>query len=224
MMKDEKYVTSEGFKARVATIEDVRESFEETYSGKAICILWSDGSDSMIHDNGYTLEECEKAYSNGGIFFFDENLFQMVKKLPLKILIIEDNDYKFENIAHTVEKLCSCVIDRAESRNSGLSKIRDSYLKNEPYNILFCDNYLPIYDHGQEIMPRAAEIIQYIRHRGYHLPICLCSSESIEGINANYYLHYDSSVYLGGQVIEILTEIVGEMQLPNKNNGGRTNV
>lgn len=80
MKETERHVISEGFKARIATIEDVRRSFEDNYSGAGICILLDDESDSLIHENWYTLEQCEKL-ANGCLFFFDENLIDTEEKV-----------------------------------------------------------------------------------------------------------------------------------------------
>ena len=53
-----------------ATIEDIRASFEPTYDGPDICIVY-DGADFLVHENGYTLKQCEELYVKHALFNFD---------------------------------------------------------------------------------------------------------------------------------------------------------
>lgn len=141
----------------------------------------------------------------------------------MRILMIEDNNIKFVHIARIINQFYECTIERAKSRNSGLCKIRDSNLNKDYYKLLICDNYLPVREHELDIKPRAAEIINYVKHRGYNLLICLCSSEKVDDIQADYYLHYDVAVDLDNRVREVFDDVLQE-EAPNNKNGGRTHV
>ena len=53
-----------------AEIEDIRASFEPDYDGPDICAVDGD-ADFLIHENGYTLKQCEDLYQKGALFNFD---------------------------------------------------------------------------------------------------------------------------------------------------------
>ena len=65
----------------------------------------------------------------------------------MKILVIEDDNNKFSKIFNTLNGILNeCEIIRTKSRNSGLFKIFESIKTNERFDLIICDNYLPLLD------------------------------------------------------------------------------
>lgn len=119
----------------------------------------------------------------------------------MKILVIEDGNNKFNRIFNTLNGISNdCEIIRTKSRNSGLFKIFESIKTNERFDLIICDNYLPLLDDEIDIYPFANEIIELIRNKDETTPICVISSEEIEDCDCDYYIKYypyiDLDIYL----------------------------
>ena len=114
----------------------------------------------------------------------------------MKIMIIEDEDYKYNTVIEVLNKLIDKpIIIIAKSRNSGLRMIKEYYQNNNYFNLIICDNYMPLFDNDNRIIPCASDIINYIkRFISKEISICVFSSEEIDLCNYDYYIKYDRSI------------------------------
>jgi hypothetical protein len=131
----------------------------------------------------------------------------------MKILVIDDNEFKFDNIKKILEKVdVEPEITWAKSRNSGLISILQHNVQDNdlaPFDMLICDNYLPIYDDDWETKPFGQDIVEEVRERFglTDLPIVMCSSEPLEEFDYNYSIIYNSSVYMDPMFKEVIDDI-----------------
>lgn len=121
----------------------------------------------------------------------------------MNILIIEDNKSKYKNLEDTLNR----VVDNPsiiweKSRNNGLVAIKEHNFINDnelvPFDMVICDNYLPVYDDKYETKPFGKYIVTRIRKvlNLTDLPIVMCSSEDVGEFDYNYKIRYDSSVIM----------------------------
>ncbi len=133
----------------------------------------------------------------------------------MNILIIEDNKRKYKDIEDTLNR----VIDNPsvtwkQSRNSGLMAIREHNFINDnellPFDLVICDNYLPLYDDDYDTKPFGKYIVSIIREdlNLTDLPIVMCSSEDVGEFDYNYKIRYDSSVIMDEMFRPIVDDIV----------------
>lgn len=131
----------------------------------------------------------------------------------MKILVIDDNEFKFNNIKKILEKVdVEPEITWAKSRNSGLISILQHNVQDndlEPFDMLICDNYLPIYDDDWKTKPFGQDIVEEVRERFRltDLPIVMCSSEDVGEFDYNYKIRYDSSVIMDPMFKEVIDAI-----------------
>lgn len=86
-----------------------------------------------------------------------------------------------------------------------------NFLKTElpPYDLLVCDNYLPVTDDDYRTEPLGKNIVREVRKR-FRLtdfPILMCSSEPLEEFGYNYSITYDSSVYMNPMFKEVIDDV-----------------
>lgn len=131
----------------------------------------------------------------------------------MQILVIDDNEFKFNNIKEILEEVdVEAEITWAKSRNSGLINIMNhNFLKTElpPYDLLVCDNYLPVTDDDYRTEPLGKNIVREVRKR-FRLtdfPILMCSSEPLEEFGYNYSITYDSSGYMNPMFKEVIDDV-----------------
>lgn len=131
----------------------------------------------------------------------------------MKILIIEDSEYKYNDIKDTLNRVLDApTINWEKSRNSGLVSIMKHNCKDntsEPYDMVICDNYMPIYDDEIDMEPSASDIVREIRKRFKleNLPIVICSSAEVEECDCNYKIKYNSSVSMDETFKTILADL-----------------
>lgn len=135
----------------------------------------------------------------------------------MNILIIEDNKSKYKNLEDTLNRVVdNPSITWEHSRNNGLVAIKVHNFINdndlEPFDMLICDNYLPIYDDEWETEPFGQDIVEEVRERFEltDLPIVMCSSEDVGEFDYNYKIRYDSSVIMDEMFKSIVDDIVGK--------------
>ena len=125
----------------------------------------------------------------------------------MKILIIDDEDYKYKTILNTLNKIIENPnIVRAKSRKSALVTLINN---NDNFNLIICDNYLPMFDNDLvNIKPLAKLIVTDIRIRlSLNTPICVCSSDEVENCNYDYFIKFDSFTSLEQQLKLIINDI-----------------
>lgn len=126
----------------------------------------------------------------------------------MKILLIEDNISKATHIINALNNLNETNIMHEKARNSGLKTFIEVMKSTEPFDFIITDNYMPIYDNERDCKPFAKNIISEIKRRGYtNLPICVCSSETIEDTNADYTILYNHMIDLEDIFNNIILEI-----------------
>lgn len=109
----------------------------------------------------------------------------------MRILVIEDDDNKFNKIYNTLNNILNhCEIIRTKSRNSGLSTFFESIKLNEKFDLIICDNFLPFFDDEIDLLPFASEIIEFIKNKEENIPICVISYDNVEDYDYDYYIHY----------------------------------
>lgn len=135
----------------------------------------------------------------------------------MNILIIEDNKSKYKNLEDTLNRVVdNPSITWEQSRNSGLIAIREHNFINDnelvPFDLVICDNYLPIYDDDWETEPFGQDIVEEVRERFglTDLSIVMCSSEDVGEFDYNYKIRYDSSVIMDEMFKSIVDDIVGK--------------
>ena len=141
----------------------------------------------------------------------------------MNILIIEDNKCKYKNIEDTLNRVVdNPSITWKQSRNSGLMAIMEHNFINtnelSTFDMVVCDNYLPIYDDGWKTESFGQDIVEEVRKRFKltDLPIVMCSSEDVGEFDYNYKIRYDSSVIMDGMFKSIIDDIVAKND--NSNN------
>lgn len=135
----------------------------------------------------------------------------------MNILIIEDNKSKYKNLEDTLNRVVdNPSITWEKSRNNGLVAIREHNFINDnelvPFDLVICDNYLPIYDDDWETEPFGQDIVEEVRERFglTDLSIVMCSSEDVGEFDYNYKIRYDSSVIMDEMFKSIVDDIVGK--------------
>ena len=132
----------------------------------------------------------------------------------MNILIIEDNKSKYKNLEDTLNRVVdNPSITWEQTRNNGLVAIKEHNFINDnelvPFDMVICDNYLPVYDDEYETKQFGKYIVTRIR-KALHLtdlPIVMCSSEDVGEFDYNYKIRYDSSVIMD----EIFRTIIGDI-------------
>ena len=144
----------------------------------------------------------------------------------MKILVIEDTDYKFEEIKGYLTSLEETDITRMKSRNGGLIELRDSFRKIDktPYDLLILDMVIPLYeDDSRKLLNDGGKsILSEIERCGWPIPVCICSSDSYdsekEKLCEEYgvlkYIEYNSSVWLEPQFKEALIAAKNKINKP----------
>lgn len=95
----------------------------------------------------------------------------------IKTLIIEDNPCKFQEIKNTLNFLGITNITHRAALNPGLFELRNSYRKNQPYDLLVLDMQFPIYEHEIPRPNAGIFVLDEIERCNRSLPVIICSSE-----------------------------------------------
>lgn len=126
----------------------------------------------------------------------------------MKILIIEDEDYKYCNIVNILNQLGHTEITREKSRNSGICNIILSETEHSQYDVLILDMNMPLYSDSNTIEKDAGlRIALEIKRRNIKLPYIICSSEERINSDAIACIHYDSSVWMNNMFKEALSKV-----------------
>lgn len=129
----------------------------------------------------------------------------------MNILVIEDEDIKYNHIKHYLNEFGETNITRTISRNGALRHISNKYDNNESYDLIICDNYMPIYDNEpMTIKACGLFIAERIKHRyGNKLTICMCSSGELDEGEYDFSITYNPSVDLT-EDFEMLLNMIKE--------------
>lgn len=115
-----------------------------------------------------------------------------------KVLIIEDEEFKFRDIKETLNRvLDDAVINRESTRNDGLLAVINASKSGEPYDIVITDNYMPLCSDSRQLEAFGTDIVKEIERRGINCKKVICSSGTVDDINADYsVVRYNQSVML----------------------------
>jgi CheY-like chemotaxis protein len=131
----------------------------------------------------------------------------------MKILIIEDNDIKAQDIINSLAKLGYTDTVRTKSRNGGLRTFVRTMKSDAPFDFVITDNCMPVFDDTFDCKPWAAQIIKEIRRYGYDTPVCVCSSEAVEPCDNNYCMIYDGRTDISESLDLMLTDAAAYRKL-----------
>lgn len=127
------------------------------------------------------------------------------------VLVIEDNENKFNDISDALNRVLEYpTIMWKKSRNSGLAAIIENNVRgcDVAYDMVICDNYLPLYDDEFELRPMASNIIGRIRRNGLtDLPIIVCSSEEVDNCDYDYKIKYEPGIQLDDSFRDIFDKL-----------------
>lgn len=113
----------------------------------------------------------------------------------MKILVIEDDDYKYKNIVRdlkaVVEDLNIFRLNNCMDALMYFRSLKNSCDKN--YDLLITDNYMPLRSDSFDLSPYASYIINTFRNKvSKEIPICVCSSDEFDdNCDYDYFVPYD---------------------------------
>ena len=145
----------------------------------------------------------------------------------MRILIIDDSEYKYKQIKSSLDRLISPWIVWSKSRNSGLISILKHNVRKEyePFDLVITDNIMPIYDGEAELEPYACDIVDEIRRLGLDdLPVIVCSTDDVKECDYNYKIKYDDSIFLDNVLKLILDDLNGYKTLEKQNKCKKENI
>ena len=93
----------------------------------------------------------------------------------MRILNIEDDAIKHNDICKVIKSCGSMKIDWARNLESGVDKIREGIQGGTPYDLVITDMWYPR-EPGGEDQESGAALIQLIQQEKWELPVILCSS------------------------------------------------
>ena len=131
--------------------------------------------------------------------------------LIMKILIIEDDDYKYKNIVSDLKAVVEDLnIFRLNNCMDALMYFRS--LKNncdKNYDLLITDNYMPLRSDSFDLSPYASYIINTFRNKvSKEIPICVCSSDEFDdNCDYDYFVSYDYTKSLKDDFSKIIDDI-----------------
>ena len=160
----------------------------------SVTYLCSNEQHSTFTPNEYDRSDMKVPFYEG-----DNSIKEKDDKISnMKIMIIEDDDYKYNKLIEALNKvLDNPKITRAKSRNGGLREIKQCYQTNDYFDLIFCDNYMPLFDDDSQIKPFASNIINYIRRTiSKDLQICIYSSEEIDSYDYDFFIKFDNNLSL----------------------------
>lgn len=129
----------------------------------------------------------------------------------MKILIIEDDDYKYKNIVSdlkaVVEDLNIFRLNNCMDALMYFRSLKNNYDKN--YDLLITDNYMPLRSDSFDLSPYASYIINTFRNKvSKETPICVCSSDEFDdNCDYDYFVSYDYTKSLKDDFSKIIDDI-----------------
>ena len=119
------------------------------------------------------------------------------------ILIIEDENYKFEDLKKSLENLNSYInIDRRISQNGGLNAICEN-----KYDLVILDMQIPLYESGEYMqMFGGRHILKRLQHKEIDVPVCMCSSNFYDENGTFFSIRYDPIISLEEDLKEMFRE------------------
>ena len=112
----------------------------------------------------------------GGLFWLSPKAAsKSQKEIKMRILNIEDDAIKHNDICKVIKSCGSMKIDWARNLEAGVERIREGIQGGTPYDLVITDMWYPR-EAGGEDEESGAALIQLIQQEKWELPVILCSS------------------------------------------------
>lgn len=131
----------------------------------------------------------------------------------MRILVVEDTDWKFENISEALNDIGNFDVMHEKYRNEALEKI---YENNPSLDCIILDMQFPYYKGGEIIRDCGIQILKRMNHRKCNIPVIICSSAGAkipdDITNVVGYILYGGSGNLANKFKHYLDKIKEEKQ------------
>ena len=135
----------------------------------------------------------------------------------MKILLVEDNDYKCNDIVASLKACGETDVTRRISRNGSLIELMEAQDEDRMYDLVILDMQIPLREEEpwRILQDGGMEVFEEIKRCEYDTLVAFCSSELIENEDALMCIRYDSSVWMKPLFEELLVN--AKYALANKN-------
>lgn len=128
----------------------------------------------------------------------------------LRVLVIEDSDFKFRDIEESLKRITNneVSIERRTACNSGLLFLKETYDSGAKFDLVITDNMMPIYEDSSGLEACANRVYEEVHRRKYKTKLVVCSSEVMDDIDCDDFLLYNSSVLLDDSLLSIIEDFL----------------
>ena len=137
---------------------------------------------------------------------------RIMKKEELRILVIEDMDYKYQSIKYALSNNNVTPTAYEKYRNPALLRIKAAKQANANYDLIILDMQFPRYENSQIIKDAGIEVLTELERLEVTTPVVICSSSDCEwmkDIYANIIETIQHSVFL--DMTEIFADILARI-------------
>lgn len=126
--------------------------------------------------------------------------------MRMKVLNIEDNAFKHNDICKVLKKCGITEIDWARNLEDGVKRIETQIEKDVPYDVVITDMWYPAYPGGADAAS-GEELIRLSKEKGWNLGIILCSSVHyrINGILGS--VHYSERSDWESEIVALINRM-----------------
>lgn len=118
----------------------------------------------------------------------------------MKVIIVEDNDFKFDIVSDYVRDIYENVeIEWYTDVTSFLKVLKETEDFSKTYDLAILDNYLPIDNETTQRNAFAANMVKEIKDLGLSIPIIINSSDELNEDETNYLTLFDDVKILTNQ-------------------------
>ena len=128
----------------------------------------------------------------------------------LKVLVIEDYDFKFRDIEESLKRITNneVSVERRNACNAGLIYLKETYDSGFKFDLVITDNMMPIYTDSMELKPCANRVCREVHRRKYETKLVVCSSEVTDDVDCDNFLLYNPPVLLDDSLLSIIAELL----------------
>ena len=126
----------------------------------------------------------------------------------MKILIVEDNNNKFNDIRSAFEECGEINITRRISRNGTLVHLANIEKQDQMYDLIILDMQIPTYEDDPHHILRdgGMQVFKRIQRYHYDVAVAFCSSEPVECEGALACIQYNASLNITPLIRELLRD------------------
>lgn len=129
----------------------------------------------------------------------------------MKILIIENDKYKYEYLRCVLQKFCNdLIIDRVKSMSKGIKYLNEhNTINNEidSYDFLICEYILPFFDESVELEVVGEMIINFAKNSCNNKLITILCSDKQKLSESDYQLEFNNLERFYEQLERIINKI-----------------